>query len=144
MPTFETERQLIREIRGRLDGWLFEAREEAYRELFEGPDAVLTEDELLILDRLDSRLSRAEGRGLWGVDEYAIIPTGSMDEESAPRVVCTNHPQVPEDLPRAEAQPGLRTKLNETLWEYCQRVVEIAQQRLEEFVWSSHVETWED
>lgn len=145
METFENERRLIAAIRDRLDGWLYEARERAYAELFEGPDAALSEEELRLLDRIDSRLSREEGRGLWGGDEYGIVPTGTMDEESTPHVVCTTHPQLPE-----QAYPGagtlddeLRAKLNEALWDYCERVAELAQQELEEFVWSARVETWE-
>lgn len=37
-----------------------------------------------------------------------------------------------------------RKKLNDALWEYSERIVEITQQKLEEFVWSADVETWHD
>lgn len=145
MPAFETEQDLLRAVRNRLDGWLSDARVEAYEALFEGEDAILSASELRTLDQVDSRLSREEGQGLWGADKYGIIPTGTLDEESAPRVVCTNHPQVP-----ADAYPGgdsleddTRSRLNDALWEYCQQIVERTQTRLEEFVWSSAVATWE-
>jgi len=138
MAAFESERELLREIRERLDGWIHDARGEAFAELFEGADALVSEEELLLLDRLDSRLSRERGQGLWNEDEYAIVRTGVIDEENTPRVVCTIHPRVPED-----AYPGeeslddeTRATLDEALWEYCQRVVEITQQQLEEFAWS--------
>ena len=145
MPAFETERDLLRAVRDRLDGWIAEARREAYEELFEGPDPILSEKELLLLDRLDSRLSREEGRGLWGADEYAVIETGTLDEEDTPRVVCTTQPQVPEyGYPGDETvDDTMRAALNDALWEFSQRVVELAQQRLEEFVWSADVATHE-
>jgi len=146
MGASERERELLREIHERLDGWIYDARGAAFEELFEGPDSLVSEEELLLLDRLDSRLSRERGRGLWGEDEYAIVGTGALDEENTPRVVCTTHPRVPED-----AYPGeeslddeTRTTLDEALWEYCQRVVELAQQRLEEFAWSADATSTEE
>lgn len=146
MPKFETERDLLRAIRDRLDGWIYEARTEAFEELFEGSDPVLSSEELLLLDRLDSRLSREEGQGLWDADGYAVIETGTLDEENTPRVVCTTHPQVPEyGYPGDETlDDATRTALNDALWEYCQRVVELTQQRLEEFVWSADVAPQEE
>lgn len=146
MADFENERELLRAVRDRLDGWIREARERAYAEVFGGDDAVVSDEELRELDRIDSRLSREEGRGLWEADEYGIVQTGTLDEESTPRVVCTSHPQLP-----TTAVPGgrslddaTRTTLNDALWEYSQRVVELTQERLEEFVWSADVATWED
>ncbi|MFP4589990.1 MAG: hypothetical protein ACLFMX_03110 [Halobacteriales archaeon] len=145
MADFANERALLAAVRDRLDEWIYVARAEAFEELFEGSDPLLTDEEVRQLDRIDSRLSREEGRGLWGTDEYAIVAAGTIDEESAPRVVCTAHPQVP-----SPAYPGgddvdeeTRQRLDEALWEYCQRVLELTQQRLEEFVWSSDVATWE-
>lgn len=146
MAEFEHERELLRAVRDRLDGWIREARERAYGEVFEGDDAVVSDEERRKLDRIDSRLSREEGRGLWQADEYGIVQTGTLDEESTPRVVCTSHPQLP-----TTAVPGgqtideaTRAALNDALWEYSQRVVELTQERLEEFVWSADVATWEE
>lgn len=144
MPEFSDERELVRAVRRRLDEWLYDARERAFNDLFEGPDAVLTEAELRRLDRLDSALSRREGEGLWNRDEYGIVPTGTMDEESAPHVVCTVHPQIPEyGVPGGEPiDEATRKKLNEALWDYAERVTELVQQEIEEFVWSADVDTW--
>lgn len=144
MATFENERQLLEAVRDRLDGWLYEAREQAFEELFEGPDARLSEEELKVLDRIDSNLSREEGQGLWNGDEYGIVSTGQLDEESTPHVVCTTHPRLPEQAyPRTGTiDDELRATLDDALWEYCERVVELTQQQLEEFVLSADVETW--
>jgi hypothetical protein len=67
-----------------------------------------------------------------------------LEEESTPHVVCTYHPQIPAYVNRGEAplEEERRGRLNDAMWEYCQRVVELVQKRLEEFVWSSDVETW--
>lgn len=146
MATFTNELELLEEVRDRLDGWLYRSKERAFAELFEGDDALLTQDEVQLLDGLDSRLSRERGQGLWDADDYGIIPTGTMDEESTPRVVCTTHPQLPEDGYPGEGTLDAETqkKLNDALWEYSQRVVELTQQELDEFVWSADVETWAD
>lgn len=80
-----------------------------------------------------------------GTDEYGIIAAGTLEEESTPHVVCTYHPYIPEYV-QGEVAPiddPLRRKLNGALWEYSERVVEIVQQRVERFVWSSEVETWQ-
>lgn len=144
MATFANERELLEEVRNHLDEWIYAARSEAYEELFEGSDAILTDEEMRVLDRLDSQLSRSEGRGLWGTDEYAVVPTGAIDEESPPRVVCTAHPQIPaRAYPGGDLEGASRQDLEEALWEYCQRVLEVTQQRLEEFVWSADVATWD-
>jgi len=123
---------------------VYEARGEAYDELFSGPDALLTDDELATVDRVDSRLTRERGEGVWGADEYAILPGGAMEEESTPHVVCTYYPQVPEYAPSGAPliDGETRERFNDALWDYAERVVELVQARLESFVWSSEVETW--
>lgn len=144
MTEFKNERELLEEVRERLDGWIYDARGKAFDERFDGPDASISGNELQLLDRIDSRLSRERGQGLWDADEYGIIQTGTLDEESTPRVVCTTHPEIPEDAYPGEEtlDDDTRAKLNDALWEYCQRIVEIAQQQLEKFVWSADVATW--
>lgn len=146
MPTFENGRALVQALQELLDEWVSEARVEAYAELFEGPDAVLTDEELATLDRIDSLLSREEGTGVWGTDTHAIIPAGTFEEESTPHVVCTYYPQIPdyENQSTAPVDNETQEKLNEALWDYSERVVELVQQRLEKFVWSSEVETWQE
>lgn len=53
-----TTRTLVRRARRHLDEWLYEVRSQAFAELFEGPDARLSDGELALLDRIDSALSR--------------------------------------------------------------------------------------
>lgn len=144
MPRFENARQLLRAIDERLDGWVHEARSAAYSERFEGPDAALSDEELARLDRVDSRLSREHGEGLWGEDAYAVVPAGAIEEESTPHVVCTYYPQIPEYVLRGDAwiDEEERRRFNRALWEYAERVLELVQAELESFVWSSEVETW--
>lgn len=144
MPQYETETELLETVRDRLDGWLYRAKERAFEELFEGPDALLTDEERRLLDGVDSRLSRRTGQGLWNADEYGIVATGTLDEENTPRVVCTAHPRLPEEVYPGEGtlDAALRERLNDALWQYSQRVTELAQQELTEFVLSADVDTW--
>lgn len=144
MPRFEDARRLLVAIRDRLDDWVYEARAGAYDELFEGTEPILTAEEVRTLDRIDSRLHRVQGEGLWGEDAYGIVPAGAIEEESSPHVAATYYPQIPEYVNREEAlvDEEIRTRLNDALWEYTERVVELVQERLAAFVWSSEVETW--
>lgn len=96
-----------------------------------------------------ARLHRLEaepeqGEGFWGEDAYAVLPAGAIEEESTPHVVCTYYPQIPEYVQRGDdwIGEGERGRFNRALWEYTERVVELVQERLEAFVWSSEVETW--
>lgn len=129
-------RELLGRARRRLDEWTYEARERAYEELFEGEDPLLTEADLARLDRIDSELTRRDGQGLWGADEYGIVATGVLDEDSSPQVVCTYHPEVPEYAYQgAESlEEEVRREYDEALWTYCERVVENLQERLDSFV----------
>lgn len=97
MTELENERESLQEVRERLDGWLYDARWRAFDERFDGPDASNSVNGLPLLDRIDSRLRRAWGHGLWDADEYGIIQSGTLDAESTPCVVCRTHPQDPED-----------------------------------------------
>lgn len=135
MPEVSDDRARLVEIRERLDDWITVAREAAYADVFEGPDAVVGDDDLETLDRLDSELSR-NGDGVWGTDQYGVIDLGSGDEETRPLVVCTYHPQLPEADPFARSVDDATTdRLNDALWQYCERVVEHAQADLDDFVW---------
>lgn len=139
MDEFDNERDLVRAARDRLDEWLYVAREEAYRELFEGDEAALSEEELRRLDRLDSAASRETGDGIWGSDSYGIVHASAADEEDVPQVVCTYHPQLPQagygNLTGLD--DDLRERFNEALWEYCERVAELVQEEVAEFYWST-------
>ena len=132
----EPNRERLRRARDRLLEWTVAARDQAYEELFEGPDPVLDDADLRQLDRLDSELSRQRGRGLWGEAEYGIIESGLADEESGPRVVCTYHPAIPYDGIRGESSldEATREALNDVLWEYSERVADYLQQELDRFL----------
>lgn len=132
----EPDRARLRRAEERLQEWIVVARDRAFEELFQGPDRVLSEAELQRLDRIDSELSRRRGRGLWGEDEYGIITTGLADEESAPRVVCTYHPEIPFEGVRGESSidEATREEFNDVLWEYCERVADHVQADLERFL----------
>lgn len=144
MAQFEDGRALLRGLQDRFDDWVSGARVEAYEELFEGSDAVLTGAELRQLDRIDSRLSRERGEGVWGTDEYGVVAARVIDEESAPPVVCTYYPRVPEYGLRGASpiDDELHDDLDEALWNYAERVVELVQEDVDEFVRSAEVDTW--
>ena len=58
MATVKNERELLQAVRDRLEGWLYEAREQAFVDLFEGPDATLSGEELRLIDQIDFAWSR--------------------------------------------------------------------------------------
>lgn len=129
-----TDRAVIREARARLDEWVFDARERAYAELFEGEAPVLTEEERGLLDRIDSDLARGTGSGLWGADEYGIV-TGDVLDTADPRVVCTYHPEIPSEGYRGAGSlsESTREEFNDVLWDYCERVADLLQADLDHF-----------
>lgn len=135
MPDFGDRRTRIAEVQERLDEWITVGREEAYRDVFEGPEAEISEEDVQTLDRIDSELSR-NGDGIWGTDQYGVIEMGFGDEETRPLVVCTYHPQIPETDPFARSVDDETTdRLNDALWAYCERVTAHAQESLDDFVW---------
>ena len=73
MASSTTDRVTVRRARERLEDRTFDARDRAYAELFEGDDAVLTEEELRLFDGIDPDLTRRSGSDLWGADEYEIV-----------------------------------------------------------------------
>lgn len=137
MSVFENERRSVRRAREQLDGWVYEARARAYDEFFEGPEARLSAEEVSLLDRIDSRLARQNRGGLWGTDEYGILPSGTVTDADAPVVVCVYHPEIPEDfVHRGEdgIDDGVEERLNDALWDYCERVAAYIQTDLEEYL----------
>ncbi|WP_255152464.1 DUF7539 family protein [Halorarius halobius] len=129
------DRETVRRARARLDEWVFEARDRAYAELFEGTDAAVSDAELRLLDRIDSDLTRRGEPGLWGVDEYGLVEGGVFDA-GEPRVVCTYHPEIPYEGYRGEESldEPTREQLNDALWEYCERVAALLQSEVDAFV----------
>ncbi|XVH33700.1 DUF7539 family protein (plasmid) [Haloferacaceae archaeon DSL9] len=138
MAVSTTDRQRLQRARAHLEAWKFDARGRAFTELFEEPNAVTTEEELQLLDRIDSDLTRREGIGLWDADEYGIV-AGSVTESGTPLVVCTYHPEIPYEGYRGAERldESTREELNGALWEYCERVAEVISADLEAFLESS-------
>lgn len=131
-----SERELLRRARDHLDEWVVVARDRAYGELFEGDDAMLTDEKLRTLDRIDSDLARGGGDGIWGADSYGIVAGTTVSDESEFRVVCTYHPEIPYEDYRGEEsldEPE-RDAFNDVLWEYGERVASYAQESLDAFV----------
>jgi hypothetical protein len=130
---------MVRHARERLPEWVTDARSQVYAELFEGEDAVLDEEELRLLDRIDSDLTRRDGDGIWGADEYGIVVEGSLDIDE-PQVVCTYHPEIPYEGFRGEEslRESTRRELNDVLWDYSERVSLLVQADLDEFLRSNH------
>ncbi|WP_435320801.1 DUF7539 family protein [Haloarchaeobius sp. TZWSO28] len=129
------DRSLLRRAREQLDRWVFDGRDRAFTDLFDGPDAVVTGTELHQLDRIDSALSRQTGLGIWGSDEYGIITGQDLDEVPL-RVVCTLHPEIPGEGYRGEhsLDEATRGQFNDVLFEYCERVAAYSQTDLERFL----------
>ena len=94
MAEFPDERQLVLRARSQLDQWTKSARREAYAELFEGDDPLLSTEEVQLLDALDSELERQGGDGVWGTEQYGIH-TGDLKfgylTRSGLRVPPTDH-----------------------------------------------------
>lgn len=141
MVSSNAERETIRRARERLDEWTFGARDRAYAELFEGEGAALTDNELGLVDRIDSDLTRQGGAGLWGADQYGIVVGGAV-EATEPRVVCTYHPEIPYEGFRGEESlsEATREELNDVIWDYCERVTALIQDELDAFLRESRVD----
>ncbi len=135
MVDIENRREFLSEIRSKLDEWIHEAKNHAFEEIFENPKTEISEKELRLLDKIDSHLTRENGEGIWDSDRYGIIDT-NIKENREPQVVCTKHPQIPEYTFQKEGWADMETrkKLNDLLWEYSERVLEITQQKLERYI----------
>lgn len=133
MATGDAERASLARARDHMEGWIFEARDRAFAELFEGPGAEASADERRLLDRIDSDLTRREGRGIWGADEYALVPSKAGE---GPRVVCTVHPEIPSEGYRGveTLDESTRSELNDLLWDYCERVAELVHEEVDSFL----------
>jgi len=66
------------------------------------------------------------------LDEWLYV---ACDEEDVPQVVCTDHPQIPDTGYSGLTGVGddVRDRLNDALWDYCERVAERIQQKVDEF-----------
>jgi hypothetical protein len=137
MDELPDERQLVTRARSRLDEWVTGARVEAYTELFEGADPLLTAEELRLLDALDSMLERRGGDGVWGTDEYGIHTAGTAGSDGSIGVVCVYHPRITSDSVLRggdELDDETEERLNAALWRYSERVATLVGDELDEFL----------
>ena len=137
MAEFPDERQLILQARSQLDQWTKRARTEAYAELFEGDDPILSPDEIQLLDALDSELERQGGDGVWGTDQYGIHTAGTSSSDTSLGVVCVYHPQITTDSVLRggdDLDDETEERLNAALWQYSNRVATLIEAELDAFV----------
>ena len=136
MSEFPDERQLVLQARSRLEEWTNSARTQAYTELFEGEDPILTSEEVQRLDSLDSVMERKGGDGVWGTDQYGIYSTDPSGSDGSIGVVCVYHPQITADSV-LRGDDGIddetEERLNAALWRYSERVATLIGERLDEF-----------
>lgn len=137
MDEFPEERQLVVRARSQLEQWTKGARLEAYAELFEGDDPILTAEEVRILDAIDSAMERQGGDGVWGTDQYGIHTAGSTSADTSLGVVCVYHPQITRDSVLRGADDlddETEERLNAALWRYSERVATLIEEELDEFI----------
>ncbi|WP_158059520.1 DUF7539 family protein [Halorussus halophilus] len=137
MAEFPDERQLVLRARSQLDQWTRNARMEAYTELFEGDDSILSSEEMQLLDALDSELEREGGDGVWGTDQYGIHTAGTSSSDTSLGVVCVYHPQITKDSVLRGADDlddETEERLNAALWRYSERVAALVEEALDEFI----------
>ncbi|WP_251331251.1 DUF7539 family protein [Haloplanus pelagicus] len=137
MVEFPDERQIVLEARSQLDQWTKSARREAYADLFDSEDSVLSPEEVRLLDALDSELERGGGDGVWGTDQYGIHTAGTSGSDTSLGVVCVYHPQITVDSVLRGADnldDETEERLNAALWQYSERVATLIEAELDEFV----------
>ncbi|WP_455363932.1 DUF7539 family protein [Natronococcus wangiae] len=101
----------------------------------------MTDEELHLLDRIDSDLTRQDRIGSWNADEYGIV-AGEIVDAEAPLVVCIYYPKIPYEGYQGEESldEATREELNDVLWNYCGRVAEIILENLESVLESSETD----
>lgn len=125
MDEFTDERQLVMSARSQLEEWTTDARNEAYRELFVGDDAILSPEEIQTLDAIDSAMERQGEEGIWGADQYGIHTAGSSRSDRPLGVVCVHHPQITSDSVLRgidDIDDETEERRNAALWRYSERV----------------------
>jgi len=137
MVEFSDERQLVLDARSQLPQWTKSARREAYAELFEGDDPILSPEEVRLLDALDSELEREGGDGVWGTDQYGIHTAGTPSSDASLGVVCVYHPQITSDSVLRgidDLDDASEERLNAALWTYSERAATLIEAELNEFI----------
>nr|WP_236045068.1 hypothetical protein [Halomicroarcula nitratireducens] len=110
---------------------------EAYTELFEGDDSLLSSEEMQLLDALDSELERGGSDGVWGTDQYGIHTAGTSSSDISLGIVCVYHPQITTDSVLRGADDfddETEERLNAALWQYSERVATLIEGELDEFI----------
>jgi hypothetical protein len=110
---------------------------EAYAELFEGDDPILSPKEVQLLDALDSELEREGGDGVWGTDQYGIHTAGTSSSDTSLGVVCVYHPQISKDSVLRgpdDLDDETEERLNAALWRYSERAATLIEEALDEFI----------
>lgn len=129
------ERQLVLDVQSQLPSWTDDARLAAYADLFEGDDPLLTDEELRLLDAVDSAMERHGGDGVWGTDRYGVH-TGSPADGSL-RIVCVYHPRIATDSVLRgvdELDDETEQRLDEALWRYSERVATLLGDELDDYL----------
>lgn len=137
MAELPDERQVIVRARSELDEWTKRARTEAYEELFQGEDPILSPEEVRLLDAIDSELERHGGDGVWGTDQYGIHTGGASGSNISLGVVCVYHPQITRDTVLRESDDlddQTEERLNAALWRYSERVATLIEDELDEYL----------
>lgn len=99
---------------GKLEDWIRNAVEEAQEEVFQGENAVLDEDELEQLARIDEQMKQSGEGSLWDGVEYQIHRVEDEEGESV-ALDTFGVPRLPEDV---DVDDRLRRRLNDALSEY--------------------------
>ncbi|MFC7114761.1 hypothetical protein ACFQH2_06975 [Natronoarchaeum sp. GCM10025703] len=131
------ERHVIVQAQSQLEDWTARARMEAYSELFEGEDPLLSAEDLRLLDALDSRLERQGDDGIWGTDQYGIHSAGETGPDLPLGVVCVYRPQVTADSVLrggAGLDDDTEERINTALWDYSERVSALIEEELAAFL----------
>lgn len=102
----------VEEAEDKLEDWIRSAVEEAQQEVFQGEDAVLDDDELRELTRIDEEMKRSGEGSLWGDVEYQIHRS---DDGESVALDTFGVPRVPEDV---DVDDALRERLNDALSDY--------------------------
>lgn len=137
MVEFPDERQLVIEAESQLERWTNGARTEAYAELFDGDDSILTDEDLRLLDAVDSAMERQGGDGVWGTDQYGIHTAGTGSSDRSVGVVCVFHPRITRDSVLRgidDLDDETEERLNAALWQYSERVATLIEGELDEYV----------
>lgn len=135
MATTPDERQLVLAVQSRLPSWTDDARTAAYADLFEGDDPLLSDEDLRLVDAVDSAMERNGGEGVWGTDRYGVH-TGSPGDGSL-RIVCVYHPRIASDSVLRgtdDLDDETERRLDEALWRYSERVATLLGDELDAYL----------